>query len=168
MPESIIINRAHQLYWGTLVLLLPAAILVFATDLLRAYWLPILMGWGGVLLVFAFRAPACIRFDAEKQELEISYLLKGLVRRSKCYPFARIAAVQSVALQQGDDDAKIVLQVVLTDGSLEVINRTNPEWAKTGSWIGLKGCREPNSTTQLRNRIAALTGAQNRGYLGAQ
>lgn len=128
--------------------------------------MPVVIGWSAFALILALRSPARISFQADRQMLEISYLLGGLLRKNEALPFENITAIQSFPRCIGDNDPEVALEIVLRKGGTKVIESAKPEWAAYGPLIGLGRCLEPLAMTTLRKRIAALVGIEDRGFLG--
>lgn len=167
MPENICLDRAWKLLFVLLLQLVLGGWLISAGGYFLGNWcLPMVLGWSVFVLVLALRSPARISFLAERQVLEISYLLGGLLRKNEALPFENIAAIQSFPRCMGDNDPEVALEIVLREGGTKIIESAKPEWASHGPLIGLGGCLEPASMTTLRKRIAALVGIEDRGFLG--
>ncbi len=168
MQENICLERAPKLLIGTTVFLAFGAILVLSVEILRVWWYLLVPGFAALLAVLALRSPVCICFRADRQVLEIKYLLGGLLHKNEIYPFSNIVAIQSFSRVSGESDPEVLLEIVMRDSSKRIIESATPEWANEGPLIGLGRCREPQGITVLRQRIAAMVGMENRGFLGVE
>jgi hypothetical protein len=166
MQEDICLDRAPKLLIGTILFLAFGGILVLSIEILQVWWYLLVPGWTVLVAVSVLRSPACICFSSDRQVLEITYLLGGLLHKSESYPFSSIAAIQSFPRVSGESDPEVSLEIVMHDGSKRIIESAAPDWAKQGPLLGLGRCREPQGITLLRKRIVDMVGIEDRGFLG--
>ncbi len=168
MQQEICLTHASHRWIGLIIMAIFGAILVFSIEMLREWWHFILPGYLVVIVLWFSRVPMRHVFDPRRQILALEYPLGSLLHKKEEIAFSAIAAIQSFPRGSGDSDPVVVLELVMCDGRKETLERLAPEWADHGPLLGLARCREPGKMAALREQIAALTGIQDRGYLGSR
>lgn len=115
-----------------------------------------------VLVVAALlRRAREVVFCPQTQTMQIRYW-SGMATRE--HPFAELDSIKSYVKTSGENDTYIQLEIQMKNGDRIAIKTEMPCWDKSAV-IGLTGCYEPETLSNLRRQIASLTGIKDRGFI---
>lgn len=165
----IIIDSTRQTRGEVLVLMGIGAVLYFVTG-----GAPTILFVGYAAAVFlvlmgSWNSPARVEFNAEAKVLQIHYFLGGRWGRVERFPFSDLRSVRSYLDTASSESGPLVsLEVILADGVNRRITSAAaiaPDEVSRSSW---KGYKEPLEISRLREQIARVTGASDRGFSGGE
>ncbi len=145
---------------------LAAGALLLTFESLREYLFLVLPVVALIVLAIRWFMPLRVCFDADARVLRIDYFLGKQLGRTKCHPFSSLIAVHSYLRTDGESIPVVILEVIIVGGISRIIDTADAILSDKTSLIAWCGWLEPSEITDLRQRIAQLTGAPDRGYLG--
>jgi hypothetical protein len=166
---DITIRPQQEMWLVTPIVLLTLAIFSIAMLLQEVrliWWLPPVSLLLVVLFLRLLRTPTRLVFMARDKTLEVSYRCGGFFKSNQRYKPQDIESIRSRTTLMGDNDATIVLELLLHSRKRVTVGTGSPNWDPSGPPFGISGCRETEEIQVLRQDVASLMGIRDEGFVG--